>query len=174
MAIPLIINFALVQFMHGGQELQLPLGQTIAQIMVITVIPIMIGMLIKYKKPDLALKSEKAVKIASAIILLVIILGIIWNEKENIGGYFKQVGIAIGILNIITMIVGYYPSKLGRLNLSQAITIAIESGLQNGTLGIVIAITILANPTMSIPVAVYTLVMFASGGFMVWRFGSKS
>jgi BASS family bile acid:Na+ symporter len=85
--------------------------------------------------------------------------------------YFKQVGIAVGLLNIVTMLVGFYTAKLGKLSLPQSIAIALESGLQNGTLGIVIAISILLNAEMSIPAAVYSLIMFGTGGFMVWRFG---
>lgn len=171
--IPLIINFGLVQFMHEGQEVHLPVVKTIVQIMGITLVPIFFGMLIRARKPSIALRLEKTVKIASAVILFVIILGIIWNERERMPDFFKQVGIAVGLLNIITMLVGFYTAKIGKLNLPQSIAIALESGLQNGTLGIVIAISILLNTEMSIPSAVYGLVMFGTGGFMVWRFGRK-
>ena len=171
--IPLIINFGLVQFMHEGQEIHLPVLKTIVQIMVITIIPIVLGMLIRSQKPTFASTMEKSVKIASSIFLFAIIFGVIWNERERLPSFFKQVGIAIAALNIITMLIGYYTSKIGRLNLPQSITIALESGLQNGTLGIVIAVSILQNTQMSIPSAVYGLLMFATGGFMVWRFGRK-
>jgi len=169
--IPLIINFGLVQFMHEGQEIHLPVFKTIVQIMGITLVPIFLGMMIRSRRLDIALKLAKTVKVASAVILFVIILGIIWNERERMPDYFRQVGIAVGLLNIITMLVGFYTAKIGKLNLRQSIAIALESGLQNGTLGIVIAISILLNAEMSIPAAVYSLIMFGTGGFMVWRFG---
>ncbi len=169
--IPLIVNFGLVQFMSENQEIHLPVIKTIVQIMVITVIPIGLGMLARFKKPDFAFKMEKPVKVASAIILFVIVLGVIGVERERIPGYFERVGIAVALLNIFTMLVGFYTAKIGKLSLPQSITIALESGLQNGTLGIVIAISILYNTEMSVPAAVYSLIMFATGGFMVWRFG---
>jgi len=169
--IPLIVNLGLVQFMHEGQEVHLPVVKTIVQIMSITLFPIFLGMLVRSRRSDIALKLGKPVKIASAVILLVIIFGIIWNERERMPDYFRQVGIAVGLLNIITMLVGFYAAKIGKLTLPQSIAIALESGLQNGTLGIVIAISILLNAEMSIPSAVYGLVMFGTGGFMVWRFG---
>jgi len=169
--IPLIINFGLVQFMSESKEIHLPVIKTIVQIMSITIIPISLGMLIRLKKPDFATKMEKSVKIASAIILFVIVLGVIGVERERMPSHFERVGIAVLLLNIFTMFVGFYSAKLGKLSLPQSITIALESGLQNGTLGIVIAISILFNTEMSIPAAVYSLVMFATGGFMVWRFG---
>ena len=169
--IPLIINFGLSQFMGEGQEFQLPVVKTVVQIMVITIVPILLGMLVRAKKPNIALSLEKTVKVVSAIILFVIVLGLIWNEREQMPGFFRQVGIAVGLLNVITMMVGFYSAKLGKLSLPQSITIALESGLQNGTLGIVIAVSILANAEMSIPAAVYSLIMFATGGIMIWRFG---
>jgi len=172
--IPLIINFGMVQFMHEGQVIHLPVIKTIIQIMVITIIPIAIGMLVRSNKPDFAHKMEKAVKVASSIFLFAIIFGVIWNERERLPNFFKQVGIAIAALNVITMLIGFYTSKIGRLNLKQSITIALESGLQNGTLGIVIAVSILNSAEMSIPSAVYGLLMFVSGGFMVWRFGKSN
>jgi BASS family bile acid:Na+ symporter len=171
--IPLIVNFGLVQFMHEGQEVHLPVVKTIVQIMGITLVPIFLGMLVRSRRPDIALKLGKTVKVASAVILFVIILGIIWNERERMPDYFRQVGIAVGLLNIITMLVGFYASKIGKLSLPQSIAIALESGLQNGTLGIVIALSILLNAQMSIPAAVYSLVMLVTGGFLVWRFGRK-
>jgi len=172
--IPLIINFGLIQFMDEGQKIQLPVMQTIAQIMVITIIPIALGMLIRNRKPKVASKAEKTVKIASGIILFIIILGLIWTERKQMPSYFMQVGIAAGLLNIITMILGFYTAKIGRLRMPQTITIALESGLQNGTLGIVIALSILSNSEMSIPAAVYSLIMFATGGFIIWRFGKSN
>ena len=171
--IPLIINFGLAHFMGEGQEIHLPVIKTIAQIMVITIIPIFLGMMVRSKRPAIALSMEKPVKLASAIILFLIIFGIIWNEREKMLGYFEQVGIAIALLNIITMLIGFYSAKIGKLKLPQSITIALESGLQNGTLGIVIALSILLNAQMSIPSAIYSLFMFITGGFVIWRHGRK-
>ena len=171
--IPLIINFGLVQFMNQGQEIHLPVLKTIVQIMGITIVPILLGMLLRSKKPNFALSMQKPVKIASAIILFVIVLLVVWKERENLPGYFAKAGIAISMLNIITMLIGFYTSKIGKLNLPQSITIALESGLQNGTLGIVIALSILQNSQMSIPSAIYGLFMFGTGGLVVWLFGRR-
>jgi len=68
---------------------------------------------------------------------------------------------------------GFYTAKLFKLNLPQSITISIESGIQNGTLAIFIALSILNNSQMSITPAIYSLIMFATGGFMMFYFGRK-
>jgi BASS family bile acid:Na+ symporter len=78
------------------------------------------------------------------------------------------------VLNVLTMWMGYNVARLFRLPLKQAIAIAIEGGIQNGTLAILIASTILKQPAMSIPAAVYSLIMFATGAFMVYYFGRRA
>ena len=64
-------------------------------------------------------------------------------------------------LNAITMTMGYVLSKGIRLNTTQALTIAIESGIQNGTLTISLAVITLNQPDFAIIAAIYSLVMYA-------------
>ena len=68
---------------------------------------------------------------------------------------------------------GFLTAKLFKLNLPQSISIAIESGIQNGTLAIVIANSILQQNDMSLPAAIYSLIMFLPGGLMMWYFGRR-
>jgi BASS family bile acid:Na+ symporter len=65
------------------------------------------------------------------------------------------------------LLVGYFSARLFRLRIDQSITISIESGIQNGTLGIAIAATLLHNPTMTISPAIYSLIMFATAGVII-------
>ncbi|MFO7668332.1 MAG: hypothetical protein R6W31_01610 [Bacteroidales bacterium] len=73
-------------------------------------------------------------------------------------------------------LIGYFSARLSRLNLAQRITISIESGIQNGTLGIAICATLLHNPTMTISPAIYSLIMFMTAGVVIaWmNLGFKS
>ena len=71
------------------------------------------------------------------------------------------------------MALGYFTSRYFSLNLSQSITVTIESGIQNGTLAIVIALSILEKMEMSIPGVVYSLIMFFTSGFLMWYFGKR-
>ncbi len=83
-------------------------------------------------------------------------------------GFFKLIGPAALLLNLITMAVGFGTSRLTNHNLKQSLTIAIESGIQNGTLGIAIATTLLNNAAMSIPAAIYSLLMFVASIGIIW------
>lgn len=174
--IPFIVNFALETQFGAGEYIALPVLQTILQIMVITIIPVSIGMLIKSRAPKTALKFEKSVKIASAILLAVIILGAILKQKEDIIPAFKELGLVILLLNIVTLGLGFFVAKMLGLNYRQASTISIESGIQNGTLAIAIAAgaTLLNNPQMAIPPAVYSILMFFTGGFIAWLYAKNN
>jgi len=74
--------------------------------------------------------------------------------------FFIQTGPATLALNVITLLLGFLTASALSLPRKQKITISIESGIQNGTLGIMIAATLLQNPAMAIPVAIYSLIMF--------------
>jgi BASS family bile acid:Na+ symporter len=65
------------------------------------------------------------------------------------------------------LLVGFFSARLFRLRIAQSITISIESGIQNGTLGIAIAATLLHNPTMTISPAIYSLIMFMTAGVII-------
>lgn len=172
--IPFIVAFSSEYFMGAGQEVQLNIVQTIGQIFVIVVIPIAIGMLIRRLKPNFAVKMAKPVRIASGVVLALIIIGLVIKERANFGAYLQQAGIATFLLNVSTMFLGYFSAKLFRLGTRQAISISIESGIQNGTLAITIAIVMLQNTAFAIAPAVYSLLMFITGGVLVYFFNRNT
>ena len=172
--IPLIINFAIDHFMGGSMIAKPPTKQIVLSIVAITILPVGIGMLIRSKKEAFALRMDKPVKIFSAVFLLLIIVAAIIKEKQVLIDYFGEVWMAALGLNIATMLLGFMSAKMLRLSLSQSITISVESGIQNGTLALVIVTTLLENSQMSITPAIYSLLMFGTGGFMVAYFGKRT
>jgi len=172
--IPFIVNFALLHFLKEEQYIKLDVLTTITQVFVITIIPVAIGMLIRKYNEAFALKMAKPVRVASALVLLLVIIGIAVKEKENFVSYFQEAGAITLSLNIITMLLGYYSAKLLQVYTKGAISIAIESGIQNGTLAISIAIVLLNNSSYAIAPAVYSLLMFLTGGIIVYLGVKKS
>ncbi len=175
LTIPFILSYALDYFNTGTNvTIELPILATILQIMVITVIPITLGMLIRKHKTAFAIRMERPMRIASTVIFILVFLAVIAANFEIIGRAMKEVGLATLLLNIITMGLGYLTAKLFKLNLKSAISITIESGIQNGTLALVIATTILNNIEMGIPTASYAIWMFATGGILMWQLGKRT
>lgn len=171
--IPFIVNFALNHFLEVEQLIELNVFGTITQIFVIVVFPIAIGMLIRHAKPVFAERMSKPVRIASGIVLALIIIGIAVKERENFIPYFKQAGLATLVLNVCTMALGYYSAKLFKIEKRQALSIAIESGIQNGTLAITIAVILLNSTSYAVAPAVYSLLMFLTGGVIIYWSNKK-
>lgn len=168
LTIPFIVNFALTRFLDAGQMIELPVVETIMQIFVIIVIPIVIGMVIRKYKEKFAIRMEKPVRKASAIVIALVILGVVYKERMNLVSYFQQAGIVALLLNSITMLIGYYSARLFKIKDRRAVSISIESGIQNGTLAITIAVVILGNTTFAIVPAIYSLLMFFTGGIAIY------
>ena len=174
LTIPFIVNFALKHFLDEGQMIRLDVVETIMRIFVIIVIPICIGMIIRRFKEGFAIKMAKPVRKASGFVMALVIIGIAIKEKENIIPYFQQAGIVALLLNITTMMVGYYSSKIFNIKNKRAISISIESGIQNGTLAITIAVVLLGNSEFAITPAIYSLLMFFTGGVAIYLGLKKS
>jgi bile acid:Na+ symporter, BASS family len=165
--IPFIVNMSLEYFMAADQVIQLPLGKTIAQIFIIMVLPVALGMFIKKKAPVFSMNSEKPVKIISAIFLFLIIAVAVLKGRENLVEYLIMAGPATLALNVFSLLIGYISSRILNLSHTQGLTISIESGIQNGTLAITIAVTLLNSTAMSIPPAIYSLLMFLTAGVIL-------
>ena len=85
-----------------------------------------------------------------------------YKKGEN-SSFFVQTGVVCLILNVVCLAAGFFIARLLALAHSQRITIAIEVGLQNGTLALLVSGTILGNSIMTIPAVTYSLLMFVTG-----------
>ncbi len=168
LSIPFIINLGLKMVYGSGSVIQLDVLGTMLQVFVVVIIPVSLGMLIKAKKESFALKMEVPVRKASGIIFILVLAGVIIKEKENLASYAEQAGVVALLLNILTMGLGFLIASLMKLNTRQAISISIESGIQNGTLAIAIATGILLNSEYAIAPAIYGLLMFFTSALVIF------
>jgi BASS family bile acid:Na+ symporter len=152
-SIPFLVNFSIVYFIPGGEAKQLEVVGTVVSVLVITIIPVALGMLVFAKVPKLATKLDLPFRRISAIFFVVIVLAAVLKEKENLVRYFVEAGPAALALNVATLALSFGIAKLVKLPFRQGLTIAIESGIQNGTLGITIAATLLMNSVMTMTTA---------------------
>ena len=167
--LPVIVNLSMEYFMGSGQYIPLPFSKVV-EVFVIVLVPVTIGMMIKSKAPLFASKMDKPVKIISALLLVAIIVSVTLREKQMLIDHFAQLGMPVLLFNILSLAIGFYLPQLFKVERKQAIAIGMEIGIHNGTLAIYIALNILNNSTMSIPPAIYSLLMFftaAAFGFLV-------
>lgn len=161
--IPLFANLSLQYFAGQSAAIALPIGQTMLQIFTIALLPVGLGMLIRQQFPNLARRMEKVANRLAIGFLTLIILAIVIHEWDRLPGFIAQVGIAVVLLNVISMLIGFWLGKLFNLKFAQQICIAIEVGIQNATLAIAITAGLLNNPDMAVPAAIYSLFAYATG-----------
>ena len=175
LTIPFILSYALEYFgTDTNVTIKLPILDTILQIMVITIIPISIGMLIRRFKTKFAKRLEKPMRIASTVIFALVFLAVLAANSSIIVKAMREVGLVTLLLNLITMGLGYVTARIFKLNFKSAISITVESGIQNGTLAFVIATSILNNVEMGVPTGAYAIWMFITGGILMWVLGKRA
>ena len=171
-SIPFIVGFGLEYFLDASRAVELPVLKTIGQVFGITVVPVAIGMAIRGHNPDFAKRLDRPVRIASAVIFSLIVVGIIATNLDLLREHFGGLAGVTGTLNIATMGLGLAAGTLVGLPTRQRLTVSIEAGIQNSALAIVIATAILKRGDMALPAGVYSLVMFVSGA-AVMIYGSQ-
>ena len=156
--LPIITSLA-ISYYDRQDDVTLPFIEVV-KVFVIVLAPVAIGMFVRSRHPDFAERMEKPVRIGSAIILAVLVAGIMLDQKDNLADYLVDAGLAAGLFCAMSLVVGYVvPKALGIVE-SQAIASSMEIGVHNGTLAIFIAVEVLDSTEISIPAAVYSLIMF--------------
>jgi BASS family bile acid:Na+ symporter len=167
--LPLIVNFSLGYFLSSDQYVPIQFAKVV-EVFAIVLVPVSIGMLIKSRAAGFAAKMDKPVKITSAIILILIIVSVVIREHKVLVDNLASLGLPVLLFNVLSMAVGFYFPRWLNIGRKQAIAIGMEIGIHNGTLAIFIALNVLNNSAMSVPPAIYSLLMFftaAAFGFLV-------
>jgi len=134
----------------------------------IVTVPVILGMLLRRFASGTALKFELIAKKISIALFILVLLGAIAAERENVISYFAQAGLITFVLNVVMMVVAYYVASLLASGTEQKKCITIECGLQNGTLAIFVATSIFGGGLYVIPAATYSLIMFATSLIFVY------
>ena len=134
----------------------------------IVTVPVIFGMILRKTFFVITSKFEPIAKKISIILFILVLLGAIVAERENVASYFVQAGLITLVLNVVMMIVAYYIAQLLASGAKQKKSITIECGLQNGTLAIFVATSIFGGGMYVIPAATYSLIMFATSLIFVY------
>ena len=166
--VPFIIvtSLSLLSLDNITQNISLT-SMAISMFLIVTV-PVIVGMMFRKFASNVALKLEPIAKKISMVLFVIVLLGAILAEKDNIVSYFADAGLITLILNVVMMIVAFYVAQLLGTGNSQKKCIAIECGLQNGTLAIFVGTTLFGGGVYVIPAATYSLIMFITSLIFVF------
>ena len=166
--VPFIILTSVILIENSGLDLNISLTNMAISMFLIVTVPVIIGMIFRKFASNVAIKFESIAKKISAVLFVIVLLGAILAEKDNVVSYFAQAGLITLVLNVVMMIVAYYIAQLLASGTQQKKCITIECGLQNGTLAIFVATSIFGGGIYVIPAATYSLIMFATSLIFVY------
>jgi BASS family bile acid:Na+ symporter len=142
-------------------------GIALSMFLIVT-LPVLLGMGVRNFLNSLTLKIEKSARFISTLLFVLVLLGAILAERENVVSYFAQTGLVVLVLNILMMLIAFYWSGLFGTGISQKKAIAIECGLQNGTLAIFVGTTVFGGGLYIIPAATYSLIMYLTSLIFIY------
>ena len=166
--IPFIVLTSVELLGVPGVDSNISLVSMSRDMFLIVTVPVILGMIFRKISYKVTSKLEPVAKKISIVLFILVLLGAIAAERENVISYFAQAGLITLVLNVIMMVVAYYIAQLLASGTEQKKCITIECGLQNGTLAIFVATSIFGGGMYVIPAATYSLIMFATSLIFVY------
>lgn len=169
--LPLIVAFSLQHFMGTAQAVQAPVGPMMAQVFAMLGLPVALGMFARHRWTAWALRFEpKATKVATVLFILIVLAAVGKGWKLLVDNFTTLAPFAI-VLNLSMLACGFLVAWLVRLSRRQSVTLGIETAVQNATLALVVASSVLQQDAMAIPGALYGILMYAGG--LAFAFGMR-
>ncbi len=107
-------------------------------------------------------------RILSAVVLALVIVGTVIAERGNVAGYLREVGLVALAFCLVSLLLGFAVPRAVGVGHRQAIACAFEIGIHNSTLAIAVAIGVLGNVELAVPAAVYGVLMFPVAALVGW------
>lgn len=170
LTIPLVVGFGLSAFADTSRAIALPFAGTAATILSTTALPVALGMLVRRVRPRTAARWHRPLLAISTSLLLLLIAGLgtsLWSSEEDMSGLFRRAAPAVAALIALMTAAGLVGARALRLPGPQARTIAIEIGIQNFNLALVVGMTILREPLYVGAALVYLPMMFVFTGGVI-------
>ena len=159
--IPFIVAFAHQWLVGSGTEDVSILGTALGVFLIVTV-PVLIGMAVRRFAENFAVGFEPMARRISIVLFVLVLIGAVVQERDNVVAYFAEAGLVTLVLNVVMMTLAFLLAAAFGSGPKQRIAISIECGLQNGTLAIAVATLLFAGGPYVIPAATYSLIMFAT------------
>jgi BASS family bile acid:Na+ symporter len=166
--LPVVVNLSLAWF-GDGDTIGLQPAKML-QVFAIVLVPVAIGMIVRRRAEAFTERMRGPVKVASIVVLVSVIAVAVFQERDNVLGFVRQVGAVTLLLAVLSLTIGYAVPRVFHVERRQAIASSFEIGVHNSTLAITIALspTLLNNSTMAVPPAVYGILCFLPAGLLAY------
>jgi BASS family bile acid:Na+ symporter len=166
--IPLIVGLSYAHLFGVNVKGDMSITRIAISVFAIVTVPVLVGLSIRHFTENFGNHFAEIGKKISAILFTLVLLGAIFQERDNIIEYYADTGLATFLLNIIMLALAWIVASIFGSGIQQKIAISIECGLQNGTLAIAVATLLFNGGPAVIPAATYSLTMFFSALIFIY------
>ena len=162
LTVPILVSWAATRFL-GEAAPTINVTSIAVTMFAITAVPVIIGMLVRYFANAFAERTERTVSIVATVLFVVIIAAALATNWDLFVANIGTLGPVLVVFNVVLLILGVLVSRWVGLTGSDGLTISIEMGVQNGTLGIAVAGLVAQSsgiPEFALPAAVYGITMY--------------
>ena len=160
--VPTILAIGYDYVMGGTLAQDVSFLRTAVSIFMIVTLPVLLGMVIRRFAPRAALRVEPIFHKVSTVLFVLVLVGAIVQQRDNVVAYFSEAGLVTLALNLVMMTLAFGVARAMSTKFAARVSICLECGLQNGTLAIAIGVMMFGGGAYIIPAATYSLIMFVS------------
>lgn len=157
--LPLLTYLAVNYFLAAGTIPAIPVGEMMYTLAMLTVVPVVIGMVIRQVWGDKAKLLIEALRTATFLFLIMLVIAGTIVSLDVLQQYFLQTALVAVSLNVLAMAMGFGMGRLFSLNVAQRVAITFEIGVQNISLASLISLSILGNQEFFVVTLVYAVIM---------------
>ncbi len=168
-SLPLILGLSQTLLLGAATPIAMPIERIMLGVLVITGLPIALGMGLRLWKPAWAGRLTGPARRLATVVFAIIVAGAFVGQMDNIVTHFIDIGLLLLILNLATMALGWATSRLLSLERADGVAITLECGLQNAALSIFVAVTLLGSPPMVVPAITYALIMNVTAALFLFH-----
>ena len=174
-SVPLIIfgSANLIGITNISQNISMT-GIALKMFLVVTV-PVILGMIIRRLADSFVSSKVEIFNKLNIVFFVIFFIAAFYEERDNILNFIMQAGLIAFILNISMMIVAFFLAKNFASGIKQQKCIALECGLQNGTLALFVSTQIFGDDILyAIPTGAYALIMYITSFIFVFFLKNKN
>lgn len=170
-SLPWLTWLTLEYLLGEGVLVALPLLSTIMKLVLVTLVPVALGMLIYARWPRLCMQLQGVVKLLSLVFMFIVVVMISWANRQALPELLPVLSPAILLLASSAMLLaGLLARYLLRLDTPTVLTLSIETGIQNAGTALMVTGALLQQPQMSLAVLLYGILMQIPALFLLlWR-----
>lgn len=147
-----------------------PPGEAIGLVIGVVGIPVIVGMVIKAKAPNVAARLERIIAVIGVVVLVGVFTFLAIDLGDDLGPILRDAGVAVLIFNALVMAAGWGIGALLKRPVEDKVTLAVEYGLRNSTMSMVIALTVIDSTEIAAPAMLFSVTMYFFGaGLVIWR-----